>query len=816
MFLVVEERTGTVSRLLRPRVRGPYPGRVDRARRSDERYASVWWPEPVSRVPYIGRVGREAAKILVARTATAQRIGAVAGAHGVVVIAAEAGTGKRVLARQALEHVAGAAVTVHEADRPGAGTSRLQQSIATRDPGSGAIVIARHDPGLPLRDLAQGGPVLELDGTDLAWSVDEVAEGLERWGSNADAERLTTLTEGWCEAIRLGALVGEHALAPGSAPLADYIFADALRDLPWEHLDALLRLSFVGAFDGAEVERVMNGDVDGQRTLDALRRRRAFLRPAGPGRFRVHRLVAAVARRRLIVEDPAAARVLRRDGPARDADPGATVDAVVTDPLLAAHALERLLDGLLTRPSPAALRVARTGSATTSLAAALALLAVGDARLGAPLLEPQVTSEASLRRSPAHRLARLMAARLDGDQAAVDRHANALEHAPDVPDGLRAMAVIERGILAHDLGSLVDAERLLAVGAGLAVHAARPAVLARARGALALCCVALGRLREGVRHGEAALADPAEGLPDGRVRALLALGAAAYLRDELPEAGDLMPRARQLAAQTRDDSLWGLVLLYDAIVAESLGDYDRARFTLAEARSTDHPVAKLRRPLMDLVQVRLLDHAGRAQEAARLAAELPRTRETDLVHARRLLAAHRPSDAMAVLGRWIASTAPDSPQVVRITWHLVTFALAAATVHDDVAAHAALERALDLAAMEHLRRPFVEERARLRPLLERHGAGSTKHGAFVRELLTGAGAVDHAATGDAQLTDPLTDRELMVLGYLPSTMAAADIAFALSVSVATVRTHLRHIYRKLGASGRRDAVDRARRSGLLA
>ena len=89
--------------------------------------------------------------------------------------------------------------------------------------------------------------------------------------------------------------------------------------------------------------------------------------------------------------------------------------------------------------------------------------------------------------------------------------------------------------------------------------------------------------------------------------------------------------------------------------------------------------------------------------------------------------------------RGLRTAGPDSPRAGRITWHLVTFALAAAAAQDDEAAHTALERALDLAAPELVRRPFVEERARLRPLLERHAAGATKHGAFVRDLLERGG-----------------------------------------------------------------------------
>lgn len=69
----------------------------------------------------------------------------------------------------------------------------------------------------------------------------------------------------------------------------------------------------------------------------------------------------------------------------------------------------------------------------------------------------------------------------------------------------------------------------------------------------------------------------------------------------------------------------------------------------------------------------------------------------------------------------------------------------------------------------------------------------------------------------AQLdTDPLTDRERRVLRLLTSTMTAPEIARELWVSINTVKTHQRAIYRKLGvAGGRKPAVARARALGLL-
>jgi LuxR family maltose regulon positive regulatory protein len=64
-------------------------------------------------------------------------------------------------------------------------------------------------------------------------------------------------------------------------------------------------------------------------------------------------------------------------------------------------------------------------------------------------------------------------------------------------------------------------------------------------------------------------------------------------------------------------------------------------------------------------------------------------------------------------------------------------------------------------------------------------------------------------------TDGLTEREQALLAELPSMRTADEIAHTMFVSVNTVKTHLRGIYRKLGVSHRRDAITVARQRGLL-
>ena len=65
------------------------------------------------------------------------------------------------------------------------------------------------------------------------------------------------------------------------------------------------------------------------------------------------------------------------------------------------------------------------------------------------------------------------------------------------------------------------------------------------------------------------------------------------------------------------------------------------------------------------------------------------------------------------------------------------------------------------------------------------------------------------------LVEELTDRELSVLRYLPSKLSQREIAGELYVSLNTVKTHCRAIYRKLGVTGRKPAVQAAREHDLL-
>jgi LuxR family maltose regulon positive regulatory protein len=72
-----------------------------------------------------------------------------------------------------------------------------------------------------------------------------------------------------------------------------------------------------------------------------------------------------------------------------------------------------------------------------------------------------------------------------------------------------------------------------------------------------------------------------------------------------------------------------------------------------------------------------------------------------------------------------------------------------------------------------------------------------------------------AGTEHVDVAPPLTGREEAVLRLLQGSLPLREIAAQLFVTVNTVKSHTRLIYRKLGVSSRADAVRRARELGLL-
>jgi DNA-binding NarL/FixJ family response regulator len=83
------------------------------------------------------------------------------------------------------------------------------------------------------------------------------------------------------------------------------------------------------------------------------------------------------------------------------------------------------------------------------------------------------------------------------------------------------------------------------------------------------------------------------------------------------------------------------------------------------------------------------------------------------------------------------------------------------------------------------------------------------------ELLSAIGQMVVLPMPGDRMDGPLSERERVVLRYLPTRMSYREIAGELYVSMNTLKTHLKSIYRKLDASSRAEATEHARRRGML-
>jgi LuxR family maltose regulon positive regulatory protein len=147
----------------------------------------------------------------------------------------------------------------------------------------------------------------------------------------------------------------------------------------------------------------------------------------------------------------------------------------------------------------------------------------------------------------------------------------------------------------------------------------------------------------------------------------------------------------------------------------------------------------------------------------------------------------------------------------------VLAAVAAARARDgnDAARH--LGVALDLVAWSDVRAPLLDhggDAAGVDDLLGLLG-GPGVEGQHRGLALALVDQLRRATSGTGAPVDELTERETAVLQYLPTLMSNAEIAQGLHLSINTVKSHLKAVYRKLGVVGRRDAVLRGRELELI-
>lgn len=180
------------------------------------------------------------------------------------------------------------------------------------------------------------------------------------------------------------------------------------------------------------------------------------------------------------------------------------------------------------------------------------------------------------------------------------------------------------------------------------------------------------------------------------------------------------------------------------------------------------------------------------------------------------LAQHDPQAATAALPPLLDGSVVGV-HLVCVVAALLLEAIACDAPGNPDAARSVLERALDLAERDRMLVPFLVHPAS--PLFERHAEYRTAPATVISEVVDLLARVNRPAAlsgGPASAGEALTRGETRVLRYLPTNLSARKIADELYLSINTVKTHQRHLYQKLGARSRHEAVERARSLGLLA
>ena len=132
-----------------------------------------------------------------------------------------------------------------------------------------------------------------------------------------------------------------------------------------------------------------------------------------------------------------------------------------------------------------------------------------------------------------------------------------------------------------------------------------------------------------------------------------------------------------------------------------------------------------------------------------------------------------------------------------------------------------LERALQLAGPEQMKLPFAMERTWLRQVLRRDPELADAYRELLEPDVISPGMTPPVkkpplpAQPMPLVVERLSAREREVLAHASEMLSTAEIANEMYLSVNTVKTHLRSIYRKLSATHRSEAVRRAQQLELI-
>jgi LuxR family transcriptional regulator, maltose regulon positive regulatory protein len=751
---------------------------------------------------------------------------------------------------------------LHELASP-EGRAQLERFL-TRLPARLRVVLLTRDAmGLGLHRLRLAGALTELRSADLRFSVQETRELLEAAGvalSDAGVARLHRRTDGWVGALRLAAalLVGHgdperlaREFSGSERTVAGYLRAEVLDHQPPEVRDLLLRTSVLERVSGP-LANALTGGAGAEHALQELDASGAFVTALDVGRswFRVHPMFADFLRMELRRVNPTLISTLHRAAGQWHEHHGDVVEAIRHTQaagdwphavrLLADNHLTLILDGRMAAvrdllgafPAQASITDAELALVSAWADAADGLYDESAAHIAAA--ERLACALPDDRRRPVELgLAgtRLWLARLRGDVAGASEAFHSIEPALTTQpprEGTRrslhhAVALANLGIAEVSSLGLDDGRRHLEQALALARRIRQPYLEMACLAHLALAAVRSGSsvcAARGFAEQAVEIAEAHDWNADPEAAAALAVAGLTHVwLGRFTDAAQWLDRAQQALAGGRAPATE--VLLHTSRALLFLGQ-SRAQDAMAALQAAEEAGRVL--PGGHAARLDLRGRVLRAQlqagenAAVRCAlADMPAAErdaaEIRLAAAALELAEGQPERALEELGPVIENAAPTIHPGPTAMEALLLDAAAHEELGDARAVEASLERALAIAEPDGIVLPFAL--VGVRELLERHRGHRTAHATLLATILDILGGGSPEPEVQA-LPEPLSHAELRVVRYLPSNLKATEIASGLCVSPNTVRTHLRHIYAKLDAHTRSEAVTRARRLGLLA
>ncbi|MFD4467894.1 LuxR C-terminal-related transcriptional regulator [Rhodococcus sp. NPDC058505] len=705
------------------------------------------------------------------------------------------------------------------------------------------VLSGRFEPPVALHRLRLDGRVLDIGPHDLAFTDDEAAALLAEHDVRLAPEDLAVVqdrTHGWAAALRLAAISLAHHddhttmiadFSGDNRVVADYLVDEVLDRLDPDTRDFLVETSIPDAFN-AELAESLSRNPNAHRVIDMLGRENLLVEPVAgaPGWYRYHPLLREYLRAEASRRGRRAVADLERVASQWFAASGA--DARSLEHALHAgddEALLRLLSGLgfgavlrghadtVTGVLDRATRRVRSAP-IAQLVRAAAELDRGNEAAAASTLAARAATPAL--RGAERRLERALRLRLALRRGGIERTLDTLQREAGTPCGepdVDAYATIAEGSAELCLGRLDDAEQHLHDGLDTARSSRAPALELEATMALAAVAACRCRPSEIVRlHRDGAALARTHGLTDSvdfRLLDLLAVWGRTLRLDADP--ADLAARCVPELTGAPNPTVASAVSCLAAVLAPggtdghpTRGTDARDQFLLAHRRPLPPGVTALMAPA---VHRALLD-SGQSNGLPDVVGQLtagrwPSASDAAVIAALHDLHRRRPDSARSQLAPVLTGATPCTAVTTMIRAWLAEAAIADGK-NQAIAVRDALLEAVILAEPESLVLPFAEAGPGIRDLLGRHRGRFGSHEDFVGHILSRIPA-------EAAAPNPLTAREMELLLELPSWRTAEQIAADLFVSVNTVKTHLRGIYRKLEVGSRRDAITTARGLGLL-